>query len=514
MYLAYTGNAVLFYLLIVFSFKSEINYLNGEDMRTRLIIALNDPELQNNLAEVLSAQDTQVECCGHGANPWQSVVQSCGDILIIEDCFVAKPLDSGIATLKALPENPKVVIVHSEDSPERQARFIAAGADVVLFSGISFRNFAEAIEATLESRRQYVQHERFERRGMRKPIISDFITKSEVMQLFMNEAMQVAPSNSLLLLLGETGVGKEHLAKVIHAESPRSAGPFVAVNAAALPEQLLESELFGHKQGAFTGATRSRRGAFEQAHSGTLFLDEVGEMPLHLQAKLLRVLQDFEIRPLGAEKPIWVDVRVITATNKDLEKEVERGVFRKDLYYRLSVVALKIPPLRQRREDIPGLARRCLAGLRHQIGRDVNHISDDAMQALCRYDWPGNVRELMNVIERSILLCKSDEVSLQDLPEVFHSGSDLEKRVPRIADFRQNLLWQNKTLQEVKIEAMAEVERNYLALVLKKTRGHLGEAAGIAGVSQKSLYNMMKRAGLTKEEFKKKKKIERIFQAD
>lgn len=450
----------------------------------------------------MSAQDTQVECCGHLSNPWQNVVQSCGDILIIEDCFVSSPLESGISTLNTLPENPTVVIVHGVNSPERQAGLIAAGADVALFSGISFKNFAEAIEATLESRRQYIQHERFERRGKRKPIISDFITQSEMMQLFMNEALQVAPSNSLLLILGETGVGKEHLAKVIHAESPRSAGPFVAVNTAALPEQLLESELFGHKQGAFTGATRSRRGAFEQAHGGTIFLDEIAEMPLHLQSKLLRVLQDFEIQPLGSEKPIWVDVRVITATNKELEKAVEKGVFRKDLYYRLSVVTLKIPPLRQRREDIPTLARRCLAGLRHQVGRDVNQITDQAMQALCRYDWPGNVRELMNVIERSILLSRTDTVSLQDLPDVFHSGTVQEKHFLMPTGLEENGSWQNKTLQQVKAEAMGDVEKKYLTMVLKKSRGRIGEAAAIAGVSQKSLYNMMKRAGLNKEQFK------------
>ena len=385
-------------------------------MRIRLILALSSAELQSSLARELSAQDTQIECFGQALNPWLSVVQSCGDILVIEDNFITKPIDSGIVMLNTLPENPTVIVVHGRDSSEWQAKLIAAGADVALHSGISFKNLAEAIETTLESRKHFAQHERFERKVRRKPIVSDFTSNSEAMQLFMHEALLVAPSNSLLLLLGETGVGKEHLAKVIHAESPRSAGPFVAVNAAALPEQLLESELFGHKQGAFTGATRSRRGAFEQAHGGTIFLDEIGEMPLHLQAKLLRVLQDFEIRPVGAEKPTWVDVRVIAATNKDLEKAVARGAFRKDLYYRLSVVTLTIPPLRQRREDIPALARRFLASLKHQVGRDVSHISEEALQALCCYDWPGNVRELMNVIERSILLCKSNEVTVHDLP--------------------------------------------------------------------------------------------------
>ena len=474
-------------------------------MLIRLIIALHNIELQNRLAKALLAQDTQIECFGQVSNPWQSVVQSCGDILVVDDSFVTKPIDSGIAMLNTLPESPTVVIVHGQDSSEWQAKLIAAGADVVLHSAISFKNFAEAIETTLESRRHFTQLERFDRKVRRKPIISDFISNSEVMQLFMSEALQVAPSNSLLLLLGETGVGKEHLAKVIHAESPRSAGPFVAVNAAALPEQLLESELFGHKQGAFTGATRSRRGAFEQAHGGTIFLDEIGEMPLHLQAKLLRVLQDFEIRPVGAEKPTWVDVRVIAATNRDLEKAVNRGTFRKDLYYRLSVVTLKIPPLRQRREDIPALARKFLAGLKHQVGRDVSQISDEVMHALCNYDWPGNVRELMNVIERSILLCRTNEIALRDLPEVFHAGTAREGQPARLTHYRENPAWMGRSLQEVKASVLAEVEKNYLTMVLRKTGGRVREASEIAGISQKSLYNMMRRNNLSKEIFKKKK---------
>ena len=204
---------------------------------------------------------------------------------------------------------------------------MAAGADVVLYSGISEKSLAEAIERTLESRRQLHQIDRFDRKGSSRPRIDDFISDSGKMQMFMDEVHQIIPSSSVLLITGETGVGKEHLAKAIHAESPRSAGPFIAVNTAALPEQLLESELFGHEQGAFTGAVRSRRGAFELAHGGTIFLDEIGEMPLHLQTKLLRVLQDYEVQPVGSEAPIWVDVRIIAASNRNLEEEVAAGNF-------------------------------------------------------------------------------------------------------------------------------------------------------------------------------------------
>lgn len=473
-------------------------------MLTRLIFAVKDGKLQNLLEEKFSiAADVQLESFGHKKSPWQKVVQSCGDIIVISDALIPQPLESGISMLNNLPENPTTVILHDVDSAEKQAQLVAAGADVVLYSGISPKSLTEAIEATLESRRQYFQLDRFDHRGQAKPKISDLNSKSEIMQIFMNEVQQVAPSDSLLLITGETGVGKEHLAKVIHAESPRAMGPFIAVNTAALPEQLLESELFGHKQGAFTGATRSRRGAFEQAHGGTIFLDEIGEMPLHLQAKLLRVLQDYEIRPIGAEKSTWVDVRVIAATNRDLEEEVARGNFRKDLFYRISVVTLRIPSLRYRREDIPSLARRFIMNFQHKIGRDVRQISEPTMKALCRYEWPGNIRELMNVIERSMLLCKTDEISLQDLPSVFHTEDYFSLTHPN-GEKTAPSSWKGKTLSQVQQEVMDEVEELYLRMVLAKSQGRVNRAAQLAGLNPRGLYNKMKRLGLNKEEFKKK----------
>ena len=243
------------------------------------------------------------------------------------------------------------------------------------------------------------------------------------MYLFMKEVTQVAPSNVPLLILGETGVGKEHLARAIHSASPRSGGPFITINTAAIPEQLLESELFGHTQGAYTGATRSRRGAFELAHHGTIFLDEIGDLPQPLQIKLLRTLQDYEVRSLGSETSIWVDVRVIAATNRDLEEEVQQGNFRKDLFFRLSVIPLTIPPLRERKEDIPAIIDRILESRRQRFGYAPNSVSDEARQALLRYDWPGNIRELINVLERAIILCDvvDDEITPQNLPQVFRA---------------------------------------------------------------------------------------------
>jgi DNA-binding NtrC family response regulator len=443
-----------------------------------------------------------VESFGHLPSAWQIVIRSGCDVIVISEDLILRPADNGIAILNELPENPTTVIIHDSDSAEEHAQLAAAGADVVLFAGVSKKSMVEAIETTLESRRHFILRKRFDRRGLTDPKISDFVSESRTMQVFMEEVLQVIPNDSPILLVGETGVGKEHLAKAIHAESPRSGGPFVSINMAAIPDQLLESELFGHEQGAFTGAIRYRRGAFELAHQGTIFLDEIGEMPLHLQTKLLRVLQDYEVKPVGGENTIDLDVRVIASSNSDLEKEIAQGNFRQDLYYRLSVLQLTIPPLRDRREDIPGLVRRFLAHFRYKIGHDIKGVSDQTLQSLCNYSWPGNVRELMNVIERAILLSKTDEIGPELLPDVFN-GENTRPHSVFSGLKKDSAEWLNRTLPEVQREIMDQVERLYLETVLKKTHGRIDQTARIAGIHPRGLYNKMKQHGLRKQDFKK-----------
>ena len=470
-------------------------------MLIRMALAITDRSLQRHLAEKLSSSDVRIESFGHLRSAWQNVVRSGCDVITISEDLILCPADNGISILNELPENPTTVIIHGSDSAEEHAQLTAAGADVVLYAGISKKSMAEAIETTLDSRRQFILRKRFDRRGLTDPKIADFVSESQAMQIFMEEVLQVIPSDSPILLMGETGVGKEHLARAIHAESPRSGGPFVSVNMAAMPDQLLESELFGHEQGAFTGAIRYRRGAFELAHLGTIFLDETGEMPLHLQAKLLQVLQDYEVKPVGGETPIELDVRVIAATNNDLEKEIAQGNFRQDLYYRLSVLMLTIPPLRYRKEDIPALVRRFMAHFRYKIGREISGFSDQALQSLCNYAWPGNVRELMNVIERAILLSKTDEIGIDSLPNSFNSDNSGHAAIfPGMKSDAAE--WLNKTLPEVQKEIMGQVERLYLEMALKKTRGRVDQTARIAGIHPRGLYNKMKRLGLRKQHFK------------
>jgi two-component system response regulator AtoC len=471
-------------------------------MLIRAALALKDNGLQNHLKRKLSGSDVRVESLGGQRSVWRKVLRCGCDVIVISEALIPEPSENGIGMLNELPENPTTIVILDSDSAEAHAQHTAAGADVVLYAGISKKSMVEAIDTALDSRRQFIQRRRFDRRGSAEPKISDFVSESRAMQLFMEDVLQVIPSDSPILLLGETGVGKEHLAKAIHAQSPRSVGPFVSINMAAMPDQLLESELFGHEQGAFTGAIRYRRGTFELAHGGTIFLDEIGEMPLHLQTKLLRVLQDYEIKPVGGEAAIELDVRVIAATNQNLEEEVAQGRFRQDLYYRLSVLMLTIPPLRHRREDISAMVRRFMAFYRYKIGKEINGIADTALQALCEYDWPGNVRELMNVIERAILLCKTDEIGMAELPHVLrHDAAGTDPFFPGVgADVGQ---WLNKTLPEVQREVLAQVERQYLTMLLEKTRGRVDRTAQLAGIHPRGLYNKMRQLGLRKEDFKK-----------
>jgi two-component system response regulator AtoC len=475
-------------------------------MLIRVVCAIKEKKLQADFKKRLSNFDVQLKMLGKDKAQWQELVRSCGDVFVVSKSLVPRPIESSVTLLNNLPEKPTTIILDDQESSEEHAYLLASGADVVLYTGISQDSLMEAIESTLESRRQFYYVDRFDQRGRIKPRLNDFISNSEDMQRFLEEVQQIVNSDSSLLLLGETGVGKEHLSKSIHGESHRAQGPFIPINMAAIPEQLMESELFGHEQGAFTGAVRSRRGAFELAHGGTIFLDEIGEMSLQMQSNLLRVLQDFEFTPVGGETTVWVDVRVIAATNKDLEKEIQKGNFRKDLYYRFSVITLTIPPLRKRREDIPALANHFLSMYTMKLGREINQFSQAALEALCQYPWPGNIRELMNVIERAILLSRSNVISINNLPntflESFSPSMDLSNL--DLSNFNDLDLsaWKGKTLSEVRGQVLDQVEKKYLAMILEQTRGKIGEAAGIAGIHPRGLYGKMKKLGLDKTDFK------------
>ncbi|NVB39948.1 sigma-54-dependent Fis family transcriptional regulator [Pseudenhygromyxa sp. WMMC2535] len=429
--------------------------------------------------------------------------------------------------LASLPERTGMILLHPDDDPRAHAALLAAGALVVLWIGLSDAGLSEALATLIERRRDEViaQH-RATRVGASQP--PPMISASAAMRELLGTAQRVARADSPVLLLGETGVGKERVAQLLHEWSPRSRGPFVAVNCAAIPGELFESELFGHERGAFTGAQRVRRGHFELAHGGTLFLDEIGDVPLPLQAKLLRALQDGSIRPLGADRELVIDVRVVAATNRDLRSEVEAGAFRRDLYYRLSVVELEIPPLRARREDIEPLVRRYVVRFAERLGRRMGEPRPEAMAALQAYAWPGNVRELVNVIERAVLLSVHDRLTLGDLPAaiagtetpaaamlapsasfcaptgptrplgpaapVEPTGSALGLALPPA--------WLERPWKEVREQLLRAGERAYLEGLLRASGGRIGASARRAGIAERSLFEKMKRHGLRKEDFR------------
>jgi len=307
------------------------------------------------------------------------------------------------------------------------------------------------------------------------------IGKSHLLLNVFDHIIQVAPADTSVLIMGESGTGKEKIADCIHQLSPRKGQPFIKVNCAALPASLIESELFGHEKGAFTGAIERRTGKFEQADKGTIFLDEIGEMPVELQVKLLRVLQEKEIERVGSNTPVKVDVRIITATNRNLEKEVAEGRFRLDLYYRLNVFPLMLPPLRDRTEDIPALAYHFMNYYNRKTGKKITGLSDKILKNMMAYHWPGNIRELEHVIERSVLLT---------------NGTTIEDALIPVSRKTEPIV------EEVRMKTIHENERDYIITVLKKCNGRIwgaGAAAEVLNIPPSTLKSKMKKLGIKKE---------------
>jgi len=339
---------------------------------------------------------------------------------------------------------------------------------------------------------------RLENRHLRQAVeerytFGQLLGKSAVMQRLFSLLERLATTNSTVLIQGDSGTGKELVARALHYNGARRRHPFVPVNCAAMPEGLLESELFGHTRGAFTGADMARRGLFLEASRGTLFLDEIGEMPLGMQAKLLRVLEQRQIRPVGSDREVAVDVRVVAATNRDLETAVRQGTFREDLYYRLHVMVIHVPPLREHRDDIALLAETFLQ--RHAAANHLEprHLTPQALRCLEQYEWPGNVRELSHVIERGVTLSTSAWIDVEDL------GLDSASPSSRLSSHQMFAAAQEVTLPAETLLNLDDVTRHVMTVALQKTHGHKGQAATLLGVHPRTLTRMLRRYGLPDE---------------
>ncbi len=394
---------------------------------------------------------------------------------------------------------------HSSDTSERVQKLLAAlksGAmsfhtHVIKAKGRVFENSYYPIRenggnyvGTLMVSRDITEKERLkeENLALREQVLSELdcgelMGKSDAMLPVFQVIKAAAVVDSTILITGESGTGKELVARAIHQHSPRKDNPMIKVNCAALPESLLESELFGHEKGAFTGAVKERKGKFEQAHGGTIFLDEIAEMPLAAQAKLLRVLQERTVERLGGIREIRVDVRIIAATNRDLRREVEGGRFREDLFYRLNVIPIHLPPLRERREDILPLARQFLNRFAEKMHKPVMEISADAQKAMLAYTYPGNVRELENAVERSVALSLGGELRLENLPHEF----TIARSVPPAPQTQGS---------GSLAESVHSLERNVIEEALRSTGNRKGEAAKLLGISRKTLWEKLKQLEL------------------
>jgi two-component system response regulator GlrR len=392
----------------------------------------------------------------------------------------------GISLMKELhlivPDMP-VIILTAHGSIETAVEAIKKGAYSYLTKPFEPQEMLLHIERALENSRLAFEIKRLKGLLKEKYDFPNIIAQSEGMQRVLEVVSRVAKTDSTVFINGESGTGKELIAKVIHVASTRKDKAFVAINLAAIPETLLESELFGYEKGAFTGAVRSAKGFFSQAHEGTIFLDEIGDMPFSTQGKLLRVLQERQFYPIGKEKPIDVDVRLIVATNKNLEDQVKKGLFREDLFYRIHVIPVFLPPLRERKEDIPLLIEHFLKKFRLQMKKEVKRLTPQAMQKLMLYDWPGNVRELENTIEYAVAMTQEDVIN----EDFILQGKGVTSLEPL------------RTLKE----ARDAFEKTYLIMLLQACKGNVSQAARLAGKYRPDFYDLLKKHGLDHSSFKK-----------
>jgi len=447
----------------------------------RILIVDDEPSLRHTLSLILEGEGHEVATAANGAEALARLAQGGVDIVL---CDLRMPTMGGLEFLdrhQAAGGAALVIVMSAYGDADTAIAAMQRGAYDYVAKPFRAEEVALVVRKAAEREGLRAQVRRLEGELTALQGGGEIIGRSAPMRAALEVARKVARHPSTALITGESGTGKELVARLIHGWSPRAAAPFVAVNCGAIPDALLESELFGHVKGAFTGAVADRAGLFEEADGGTLFLDELGELPPPLQVKLLRALQESEVRALGAAAPRQVDVRVIAATNRDLAADVGSGRFRGDLYYRVNVVAIRLPPLRERREDIPALALHFVAHYNRRLGLDVRGVSPAAMRVLMEYPWPGNVRELENVVERALVLSGGPQIEPEHLPETVRAGSGAVALAP--------------TDLSVKRQTEA-LERALIRRALDQTAGNRTRAAQLLELSHRALLYKIREYGL------------------
>ncbi len=456
-------------------------------MREAILIVDDEPGVRTSLSGILGDEGYHVDAVESGEAGLQALDKGRYDLLLLD---VWLPTIDGLEVLsrvRTLDPDLPVVVISGHGSIETAVKAVRMGAQDFVEKPLSLEKTLVVVKNALRQRRLEVENRALKEQVEHRWVM---VGDSPAIRSLRSMIGQAAPSNGRVLIFGENGTGKELVARNIHLQSLRSAGPFVEVNCAAIPEELIESELFGHTRGAFTGALTAKKGKFELADGGTLFLDEVGDMSLKTQAKVLRVLQEQKVEPVGGTATLTVDVRVIAATNKNLEDEIRKGAFREDLYFRLNVIPFQVPPLRERREDTPLLARHFIAELSAEYGKRPKELAADALDVLVAHAWPGNVRELRNIIERLVIMTPGDRIEARHLPAPLLSGAAAVPdggsagAAPALGDY--------PSLNS----AREDFEKRYIWKKYQECAGNMSRTAEALKVERSNLYRKMKAYGL------------------
>ena len=461
-----------------------------------LLVVDDDQNLVELIALKLKGESYQVTTAATGVDAIRAAKESIFDLCVVDLRLADQDGISLMRELHSINPGMRVIILTGYGTVESAVQAMQEGAYSYLSKPFNTQELLLQISRALENRRLSSEIQRLKGLLEEAYDFPNIIAKSAKMRGVLDIVSRIADTESTIYLQGESGTGKEIIAKAIYLASGRRDKPFVAVNCAALPEPLLESELFGHEKGSFTGADKSTRGLLSQANNGTFFLDEIGDMPLSIQAKLLRALQDKQFYPVGSEKPVFVNVRIIVATNKNLKEEVAKGNFRMDLFYRLHVIPIHLPPLRERKEDIPLLADRFLRQISQQMKKNIRGITPEAMRKLMLYDWPGNVRELENTLEYAVAMTRHDMLTEET---ILHTRAATTNKQEDVTTFVNGSTGPVKSYKSAKYE----FEKGYLVHLLKLCGGKASEAAKLAGKSRTDFYELLRKHEIKIDEFRR-----------
>lgn len=442
--------------------------------KPKILVVDDEPEMLNILEKFLKSNGYQVTTCRTAQEALNAVRVTDFDVVVTDVRMPGMSGEALLAELKRMKPAQVVIVMTAYGSIDSAVAAMKLGAFDYITKPFKMEEFLVRIGKGVQERQLRDEVAELRRQAHERYEFANIIGKSKAMQEIFALVRRIADTDTTVLIRGKTGTGKELIARAIHAHSSRRSKPFVAINCGAIPETLLESELFGHEKGAFTGALTTKKGLFEEAHGGTILLDEIGEIPPSIQVKLLRVLQEKEIKRVGGTENIKVDVRVLAATSRDLEAAIRAGQFREELFYRLNVIPIFLPDLKDRREDIPLLVEHFIRKYSKQAAGRIKGITKEALALLMNYDWPGNVRELENVIERAVIMAKGEQIEV----------ADVKRSLPVTP------------LQTAVAKTMEEFEKEHIAQVLKEVGGQRNKAAQILGIDRKTLYLKIKKYGL------------------